>query len=94
MIKEISPAEIPISAPRRKARPNPAGPFAKDAMCAFLASGFPAAEVTEVPAALNTTKLYEALRNEAFMQTMRDRARTNVRVMRRGGHIYLWRINR
>lgn len=87
MICRISAEDVPgIKQPQRRMRPE--GDFAKRQMQEFLDSGFDVAEVTGIPAAYNTTRLYEALNNAAYTLTAKPGA---VRVMRRGGRLFLWR---
>lgn len=85
MIEAIEMAEVPgIKQPIKRRRPESA--FARRQVAEFLASGHDLVEVTEIPAAYNTTALYGALGNAVW--TLCDRPRS-VRVMRRGGRLFL-----
>lgn len=89
MISAINIQEIPgIKQPAAKRRPE--GAFAKRQMREFLDSGLNSAEITDIPAAYNTTRLCEALRNAAW--SLCDRPR-EVGVMKRGARVFLIRYN-
>lgn len=85
MIKRAERSDVPpIRQPKRKRRPE--GAFAQRQMAEFLASGLDLAEVTDIPAAYNTTALYGSLSHAAW--ALCDRPRS-VRVIRRGGRLFL-----
>lgn len=85
MICQIEKTDIPgINQPPRRRCPETA--YAKRQVEEFIASGYDVAEITDIPTACNTTRLYGALQNAAFALTARAKA---IRVMRRGGRLFL-----
>lgn len=79
-IKDIPPIQQPIRQPR------PETAFAKEQVAAFKESGLEAVEITDIPAAYNTTRLYGALKNAIWSIYERPWA---VRVSRRGARLFL-----
>lgn len=89
MIAEITRKDMPaIEQPIKRRCPETA--YAKRQMQEFLDSGLALAEVTNIPAAYNTTRLYQSLKNAAW--SLCDRPQS-VSVMRRGRRIFLERID-
>lgn len=85
MIEKRSKADVPrIQQPIRQRRPESA--FARRQVAEFLASGLDLAEITKIPTAYNTTRLYGALGNAIWRLCDRPRS---VRVIRRGGRLFL-----
>lgn len=83
-ISAIDPRDIPhVEAPVRQRRPESA--FAKRQMRSFLDSDCMCAEVTDIPDAYDTTRLYEALKNAVWSLC----SRPCVRVTRRKRRIFL-----
>jgi len=81
MIEKRSKADVPrIQQPIRQRRPESA--FARRQVAEFLASGLDLAEITKIPTAYNTTRLYGALGNAIWRLCDRPRS---VRPIRRGG---------
>lgn len=89
MISAIDFKDVP-NIQQSAARRRPEGAFAKRQMQEFLNSGLNTAEVTNIPAAYNTTRLCEALRNAAW--SLCDRPR-EVGVMKRGARVFLIRYD-
>lgn len=84
MIKEITQGGIPPT-PRPIRQKRPESAFARREMQAFLDSGYDVAEVTDIPRAYDTTRLYEALKNAVWSLC----GSPKVKVHKRGRRLFL-----